>query len=249
MTAVLEIENLKVAVEGKEVVHGISLTIEPGEVHAIMGRNGSGKTTLSNAIMGHPRYQITEGAIRLLGEDITHMPAHERARRRLFLAFQYPVGIPGVNVGNFLRTSLLAVRGGEVDPKAARKLIREEAKAIGVDESFLKRSLNDGFSGGEKKRMEALQMRLLQPRVMILDETDSGLDIDSLKSVSESIESLRSAERGILLITHYQRMLNYIKPHHVHVLLNGKIVKSGCAQLAEELEARGYDWLSGADGK
>jgi Fe-S cluster assembly ATP-binding protein len=249
MTAVLEIENLKVAVEGKEVVHGISLTIEPGEVHAIMGRNGSGKTTLSNAIMGHPRYEITAGSIRLLGEDITKMPAHERARRRLFLAFQHPVGIPGVNVGNFLRTSLLAVRGGEVDPKQARKLIREEAKAIGVDESFLKRSLNDGFSGGEKKRMEALQMRLLQPRAMILDETDSGLDIDSLKSVSESIESLRSPERGILLITHYQRMLNYIKPDQVHVLLNGLIVKSGCAKLAEELEERGYEWISEATAK
>ena len=241
---ILEIQDLHVAVEGKEVVKGISLTILPGEVHAIMGRNGSGKTTLSQAIMGHPRYQITSGKILLLGEDITRLPPHERARRRLFLAFQYPVGIPGVNVGHFLRSSIKAVRGAEVDTKDVRKLIREEAKNLGVDESFLKRALNDGFSGGEKKRMETLQMRLLQPRMMILDETDSGLDIDSLKKVSESIQELRAPDRGILLITHYQRMLNYVKPDHVHVLLGGAIVKSGCALLAEELEARGYDWIA-----
>lgn len=241
---ILEIRGLHVAVDGKEVVKGISLTILPGEVHAVMGRNGSGKTTLSAAIMGHPRYAVTRGRILLDGEDITALPPHERARRRLFLAFQYPVGIPGVNVGNFLRSSIKAVRGDEVDTKEIRKLIRDEAKALGVDESFLKRALNDGFSGGEKKRMETLQMQLLQPKMMILDETDSGLDIDSLKKVSESIEALRSPKRGILLITHYQRMLNYIKPDHVHVLLDGKIVKSGCALLAEELETRGYDWVT-----
>lgn len=239
----LDVQDLHVSVEGKPVLKGISLQIRAGEVHAIMGRNGSGKTTLSHTIMGHPRYEVTGGKIILDGEDITSLAPHERARRRLFLAFQYPVGIPGVNVGNFLRTSVRAVRGEEVDLKAVRKLIRDEASQLGVDESFLKRSLNDGFSGGEKKRMETLQMRILQPKVAILDETDSGLDIDSLKKVSESIEALRDPERGILLITHYQRMLNYIRPDKVHVLLDGRIVKSGCALLAEELEQKGYDWL------
>ena len=240
---VLEVRDLHVRVEGKEVVKGISLTINPGEVHAIMGRNGSGKTTLSNAIMGHPRYEISEGQILLGGEDITELAPHERAQKRLFLAFQYPVAVPGVTVGHFLRTCILAVRGQEVSAREVRKLIKAEAKALGVDDSFLRRSLNDGFSGGEKKRMETLQMRLLQPRMAILDETDSGLDIDSLKRVSESIDELRSPERGILLITHYQRMLSHVKPDHVHVLLDGKIVKSGCAMLAEELEQRGYDWI------
>lgn len=243
MNPILELRDLFVSVDGKAVVKGISLKIMPGEVHAIMGRNGSGKTTLSLTIMGHPRYEVTSGKILLGGEDITAMPAFERARLRLFLAFQYPVGIPGVNVGHFLRSSIKAVRGTEVETKEIRKLIREEAQHLGVEESFLKRSLNDGFSGGEKKRMETLQMRLLKPRMMILDETDSGLDIDSLKRVSECIEEMRDPERGILLITHYQRMLSYIKPDHVHVLLDGKIVKSGCALLAEELETRGYDWL------
>lgn len=244
---ILDIRDLHVAVEGKEVLHGISLEVRAGEVHAIMGRNGSGKTTLSNAIMGHPKYTVTRGSIILDGEDITAHPPHERAKRRLFLAFQYPVGIPGVNVGNFLRTSVKAVRGTEVDAKKIRPLIREEAAGLGIEESFLKRALNDGFSGGEKKRMETLQMRLLAPKVAILDETDSGLDIDSLKRVSEGIEALRDPARAIVLITHYQRMLNYIRPDHVHVLLAGKIVKSGCALLAEELEAKGYEWVTSTE--
>lgn len=241
----LEVKELKVSVEGKEVLHGINLTIAPGEVHAIMGRNGSGKTTLSNTIMGHPRYEITGGQILLDGEDISELEPHERAKKRLFLAFQYPVAVPGVTVGHYLRSIVKSVRGAEIPTKDIRKLIRKEASELGIEESFFRRSLNDGFSGGEKKRMETLQLRLLDPRLAILDETDSGLDIDSLKRVSESIESIRNEDRSILLITHYQRMLSYIRPDFVHVLLDGKIARTGDADLAEELEAKGYDWIQG----
>lgn len=243
MKPTLDIQNLHVTVDGKEVVKGISLKIQAGEVHAIMGRNGSGKTTLSHALMGHPKYTITSGKILLNGEDITVLPPEERAKKRMFLAFQYPVAIPGVTVANFLRTSVRSVRGDEVPAKEFRALVKKELAALKIPESFMTRALNDGFSGGEKKRLETLQMKLLQPSFAVLDETDSGLDIDALRTVSETIDAMRSPERGILLITHYQRMLNYIKPDHVHVLLGGKIVKTGGSELALELEERGYDWI------
>ncbi len=243
-TAIFEIQDLHVSVEGKPVLKGLTLEISPGEVHALMGRNGCGKTTLSHTIMGHPKYEITSGRILLSGEDLAGLSPDERARKRLFLAFQYPVGVPGVTVANFLRSSLKAVRGAEVPPNEVRKLIKKELVALGIPESFMTRSLNDGFSGGEKKRLETLQMRLLQPKMAILDEADSGLDIDALRTVSENIDSLRSLERGILLITHYQRMLNYIRPDFVHVLMDGRIVKSGGPELAQLLEEKGYDWVA-----
>ncbi len=241
--SLLEIRNLSVSVEGKKVLDGVNLKIQPGEVHAIMGKNGSGKTTLSNTIMGHPKYKVLEGDILLNGESILMLSPDERAKRRLFLAFQYPVAIPGVTVAQFLRAAILSVRAGEVEPKNVRKLIKQEMEKLDVPDSFMTRSLNEGFSGGEKKRLETLQLRLLQPKMMILDETDSGLDIDSLRRVSESIDSQRGGEKGILLITHYQRMLSYVKPDFVHVFLDGKVVRSGGPDLALELEERGYEWL------
>lgn len=240
---VFEIQNLRVGVEGKEVLKGIDLQVKAGEVHALMGRNGSGKTTLAYTLMGHPKYEILEGKIFLEGKDITQLPPDQRARLRLFLGFQYPVAIPGLTVASFLRSSIRAVRGDEVPPKETRKLIRKELQELGIPESFMTRSLNDGFSGGEKKQLETLQLRLLDPRMAILDETDSGLDIDALKKVSFGIEKFRDPKRGILLITHYQRMLNYIHPDYVHVLMDGKIVKTGTAVLATELEEKGYDWI------
>jgi Fe-S cluster assembly ATP-binding protein len=239
----LEIRSLTVEVEGKEVLHGVSLVVNAGEVHAIMGKNGSGKTTLSNTIMGHPKYKVTKGDILLNGESLLALSPDERAKRRLFLAFQYPVAIPGVTVAQFLRAAILSVRAGEVEPRNVRKLIKQEMVSLDIPDSFMTRFLNEGFSGGEKKRLETLQLRLLQPKMMILDETDSGLDIDSLRRVSESIDSQRGGDNGILLITHYQRMLTYVKPDFVHVFLNGRIVKSGSASLALELEERGYEWL------
>ena len=242
-TSVLEVRDLKVSVEDKNIVQGLSLKIQPGEVHALMGRNGSGKSSLSFALMGHPKYQIDGGKVFLDGEEITDLPPDQRAQRGLFLAFQYPVSIPGVTVANFLRSSMRAIRGQEIPAKDIRKMIQSEAKALQVPASFLTRSLNEGFSGGEKKKLETLQMRLLQPKVAILDETDSGLDIDALKLISKKIEDLRDGKRGILVITHYQRMLNYIRPDHVHVLHAGQIVRSGGADLALELESRGYDWI------
>jgi Fe-S cluster assembly ATP-binding protein len=245
MQPILEIQNLKVDVENKEVLHGVSLKIQPGEVHAIMGKNGSGKTTLSNTLMGHPKYTVTSGDIRLNGESLLGLSPDERARKRLFLAFQYPVAIPGVTVAQFLRSAILSVRAGEVEPKNVRKLIKEEMAKLDIPDSFMTRFLNEGFSGGEKKRLETLQLRLLQPRMMVLDETDSGLDIDSLRRVSESIDSQRGGKRAILLITHYQRMLTYVKPDYVHVFLDGRVVKSGGPELALELESRGYEWLEG----
>lgn len=243
--SLLEIRDLAVEVEGKEVLHGVSLKINAGEVHAIMGKNGSGKTTLSNTIMGHPKYKVTRGDILLEGESLLALPPDERARRRIFLAFQYPVAVPGVTVAQFLRSAILSVRKGEVEPKNVRKLIKEEMAKLDIPDSFMTRFLNEGFSGGEKKRLETLQLRLLQPRMMVLDETDSGLDIDSLRRVSESIEGARGTDKSILLITHYQRMLSYVKPDFVHVFLAGRIVKSGGADLALELEERGYEWLEG----
>ena len=244
MKNLLEIKNLHVEVEGKEVLRGVSLAIRPGEVHAIMGKNGSGKTTLSNTIMGHPKYVVTKGDILLNGESLLNLSPDERAKRRIFLSFQYPVVVPGVTVAQFLRSSILSVRAGEIEPRNVRKLIKEEVAKLGIPEAFLTRSLNDGFSGGEKKRLETLQMQLLQPKMMILDEADSGLDIDSLRQIAESIESMHTKERGILLITHYQRMLSYVKPDYVHVFIDGKIVKSGGPELALELEEKGYEWLS-----
>ena len=241
----LEIRGLTVEVEGKEVLHGVSLKINPGEVHAIMGKNGSGKTTLSNTIMGHPKYKVIAGDILLNGESLLGLPPDERAKKRIFLAFQYPVAVPGVTVAQFLRAAVLSVRAGEIEPRNVRKLIKEEMLKLDIPDSFMTRFLNEGFSGGEKKRLESLQMRLLQPKMMVLDETDSGLDIDSLKRVSESIESQRGPNKAILLITHYQRMLSYVKPDFVHVFLDGRIVKSGEASLALELEERGYEWLEG----
>ncbi|NCN27066.1 Fe-S cluster assembly ATPase SufC [bacterium] len=241
-----EVKNLEVSVEDKKIVNDLSLSIKAGEVHAIMGRNGSGKTTLANSLMGHPAYTVLAGKVILDGEDITECSPDERAKKRLFLGFQYPVAVPGVSLGNFLRTSLGFVRGEEIPKKELRKLIKSEATALNVPDDFLSRSLNEGFSGGEKKRIETLQMQLLQPKVAIMDETDSGLDIDALKLVAEKINSLRSPDRGILLITHYQRLLEYIKPDQVHVMIKGKIVKSGGASLALDLESRGYDEFAGA---
>jgi Fe-S cluster assembly ATP-binding protein len=243
LLSLLEIRNLTVEVEGKEVLHGVSLVIRPGEVHAIMGKNGSGKTTLSNTLMGHPKYNVTGGDILLNGESLLGLAPDVRAKKRLFLAFQYPVAVPGVTVAQFLRAAILSVRAGEVEPRNVRKLIKEEMSKLDIPDAFMTRFLNEGFSGGEKKRLETLQLRLLQPQMMVLDETDSGLDIDSLRRVSESIDSQRGGQKGILLITHYQRMLSYVKPDFVHVFLNGRIVKSGGADLALELEERGYEWL------
>jgi Fe-S cluster assembly ATP-binding protein len=240
-----EVRDLHATVDGKEVLKGVTLKLEAGEVHALMGRNGSGKTTLSHTLMGHPKYKVTQGQILLDGENIGELSPDERARKRLFLAFQYPVSIPGVTVANFLRTSIRAVRGTEIPSKDVRKLIKEEMTALDVPDSFMTRSMNEGFSGGEKKRLETLQLRLLQPKVAILDETDSGLDIDALKRISDRIDSLRGEGRAILLITHYQRMLDYIKPDKVHVLMDGRIVKSGGPELALTLEEKGYDWLAG----
>jgi Fe-S cluster assembly ATP-binding protein len=241
-----EIKNLHVEVEGKEILKGVNLKVMPGEVHAVMGRNGTGKTTLSNTIMGHPKYVVTQGQIILKGEDITTLSADQRAKKRLFLAFQYPVAIPGVSVASFLRAAMKSVRGHEVQPAQFRTLIKEQLKVLSIPESFMTRSLNEGFSGGEKKRLETLQLRLLQPSMAVLDETDSGLDIDALRIVSECIQDFKAPDRSWLIITHYQRMLNYIKPDVVHVFGSGKILQSGGADLALKLESQGYDWVAGA---
>ncbi|HEY9679532.1 MAG TPA: Fe-S cluster assembly ATPase SufC [Drouetiella sp.] len=240
----LSVQNLHVKVEEKEILKGVNLDIFPGEVHAIMGRNGSGKSTLSYTLMGHPRYVVTEGKILFKGQDITEMTPDERARAGLALAFQYPVAIPGVSVSNFLRASTNAVRGKEIPVKEFRQELKAQMKKLGVVDEFLSRYINDGFSGGEKKRLEILQLSLLKPALAVLDETDSGLDIDALKTVSEGVNNLSNQDTAILLITHYQRMLDYVEPQFVHVFQSGRIVKSGGAELAKELEARGYDWVS-----
>ena len=252
----LEIKDLHVEVDSKPILKGIDLVVRSGEVHAIMGPNGSGKSTLALTIMGHPRYKVKSGSIRFGGEDVLAMTVDERARAGLFLAFQYPAAIPGVSVANFLRTAInarLAERGataaaGEVKRHDMpipqfRKLLAEKMKLLEVDDSFITRSVNDGFSGGEKKRLEMLQMHMFRPRAAVLDETDSGLDIDALKVVSKGIEALRSPEVGILLITHYERMLRYVTPDYVHVLVDGRIVRTGGRELAAELEAKGYDFV------
>jgi Fe-S cluster assembly ATP-binding protein len=242
--AALRIEDLHVEVEGKQIVDGLSLIIPVGEVHAVMGPNGSGKSTLANALMGHPRYHVTRGRVYLRDEDVTGLAPDQRARRGLFLAMQYPTAIPGVTMVNFLRAALKAVQGRDVPVREFRQRLQDALALLKMDESFARRYVNDGFSGGEKKRAEVLQMSILQPKFAVLDETDSGLDIDALRTVAEGINALRGPEMGILLITHYQRILNYVTPDRVHVLYRGRIVRSGGSDLAAELEAKGYDWIS-----
>jgi Fe-S cluster assembly ATP-binding protein len=243
-TPLFEIEDLHVSVEGREILRGVNLTVCPGEVHALMGRNGSGKSTLANALMGHPKYVVTQGSVRLSGEDILGWKPDERARRGLFLAFQNPIAIPGVGTGNFLRAAVKAVHGGEaINAVAFRKELSQRMGALQMDPSFATRALNEGFSGGEKKRAEMLQLAMLRPRIAILDEPDSGLDIDAVRIVSEGINSVhqQQPDMGVLLITHYQRILNYVKPDVVHVMAKGRIVESGGSELVQRLESEGYD--------
>ncbi|HEY8732104.1 MAG TPA: Fe-S cluster assembly ATPase SufC [Candidatus Limnocylindria bacterium] len=246
----LEIKDLHVSVDDKEILKGIDLVVRSGEAHAIMGPNGSGKSTLSLAIMGHPRYRVTKGSVVLDGSDILSLPVDERARRGLFLAFQYPSVIPGVSVANFLRTAINARRAtpgvekkNDLPIPQFRKLLAEKMKQLEVPDDFLKRAVNDGFSGGEKKRLETLQMHMFSPTFAILDETDSGLDIDALKTIATGIESLRGPDIGILLITHYERILRYVLPDFVHVLVDGRIVRTGGRELATELEQKGYEFV------
>ena len=236
----LEIKDLHVSVEGKEILKGISLTVQKGEVHALMGPNGSGKSTLSNTLMGHPKYQVTQGEILFEGQDLTAMKTDARARAGIFLAFQYPTAVPGVSVANFLRTAMKARFAEKFQPKEFRKEFKAAMAQLGIDEAFATRYVNDGFSGGEKKRHEILQMALLRPTLSLLDETDSGLDIDALRTVAEGINRLRGPHLGILLVTHYQRILNFIQPDQVHILMNGQVIRSGGKELAHELEAKGY---------
>jgi Fe-S cluster assembly ATP-binding protein len=243
----LTIKNLKASVEGKEILKGINLEVKPGEVHAIMGPNGSGKSTLANVLAGREEYEVTDGSVTFQGEDLLEMEVDERAQAGVFLAFQYPVEIPGVNTATFLKQVINSVREarGQEDLSAPEmlKLIREKTAMVDMDQSFLRRSLNEGFSGGEKKRNEMLQMALLEPALAILDETDSGLDIDALKVVANAVNQMRNENRSFVVVTHYQRLLNYIVPDYVHVIYNGKIVKSGDKSLALELEEKGYDWI------
>jgi Fe-S cluster assembly ATP-binding protein len=247
--ALLEITDLHATVEGKKILNGLSLTIGAGEVHAIMGPNGSGKSTLANVIAGHAGYEITGGSVSFLGRDLLALPPEERARAGVFLGFQYPVEIPGVNNVYLLKAALNAARKErglpEVDAFDFLALVREKMKLMRMEDSFLSRGVNEGFSGGEKKRNEILQMLVLEPKVAILDETDSGLDIDALKIVAAGVNSLRSPERACVLVTHYQRLLEYVVPDFVHVLVRGRIARSGDRTLALELERRGYDWVNG----
>ncbi|MGA7974287.1 MAG: Fe-S cluster assembly ATPase SufC [Pseudolabrys sp.] len=244
MSKLLEIKNLHVEIDGKKILNGLDLTIEKGQVAAIMGPNGSGKSTLAYVLAGKPDYEVTEGDVLLDGESILEMGPDERAAKGVFLAFQYPVEVPGVATMTFLRTALNAQRKtrgeGEVSTPEFMKLVRDTAKHLGISQDMLRRAVNVGFSGGEKKRQEILQMSILQPRIAVLDETDSGLDIDALKVVSEGVNALRSPERSMIVITHYQRLLDYIVPDVVHVMAKGKVVKTGGKELALELEAKGY---------
>lgn len=241
----LEIRDLHVSIEGNEILKGLSLKVQGGEVHALMGPNGSGKSTLANTLMGHPRYVVDDGDVLFDGEDVLEMEPDERARKGMFLAFQYPVEIPGVTVANFLRTAYNAVHGGqeELSVLEFHQKLMEQMKELEMDEDFAARYLNEGFSGGEKKRHEILQMSMLKPRIAVMDETDSGLDIDALQIVAEGVNRQRRDDLGVLIITHYQRILEYIKPDYVHVLMDGRIVRSGGIELAEQLEEKGYDWL------
>ena len=243
----LTVKNLHVTVDGKEILRGINLEVKAGEVHAIMGPNGSGKSTLAQVLAGREGYQVTAGTVRYLGQDLLMMTPEQRAREGVFLAFQYPVEIPGVSIALFLKTALNAIRKQrgqtELDAMDFLGMVREKMKRIDMDETFLTRAINEGFSGGEKKRNEVLQMTVLEPKLSILDETDSGLDIDALKVVAGSVNAMRNNERAIVLVTHYQRMLDYVVPDYVHVLSHGRIVKSGGAELALELEKHGYGWV------
>ena len=241
--AELEIKGLKVEVEGKEILKGLDLTVSKGETHALMGPNGSGKSTLAYAIMGHPSYSITGGQVLLKGTDITELSPDERAQLGLFLAMQYPTEIPGVSLTNFLRTAINATSAQDVPVRQFMASLREHMAALDMDEKFLSRNVNEGFSGGEKKRFEILQMAMLSPEIAVLDETDSGLDVDALKVVSEGVNRLRGPELGVLIITHYTRILRYITPDHVHVMFEGTIVQSGGPELAAELEDKGYEHL------
>jgi Fe-S cluster assembly ATP-binding protein len=244
---VLEIQNLHVTVDNTEILRGIDLTVNAGEVHAIMGPNGSGKSTLAQALAGHPSYTVTKGTVLYDGKDLLDMTPEERAQEGVFLAFQYPVEIPGVANAYFLKAAVNAMRTHrgeeELDAVEFLDVLRKKLKVVEMDQSFMSRPVNEGFSGGEKKRNEILQMAVLEPRLAILDETDSGLDIDSLRIVANGVEKLRSPDRSMILVTHYQRLLNYITPDYVHVLMDGRIARSGGKELALELEEKGYDWI------
>ncbi len=248
--ALLEIRNLHVNVEGAEILKGLDLTIEPGKVHAIMGPNGGGKSTLAKALVGDDAYEITEGEVLFNGQDLLEMDPEERAREGVFLGFQYPVEIPGVSNTYFLKAAVNAMRKhrgeGEIDAMEFLELVRERAKRVKLDETLLQRPVNEGFSGGEKKRNEIFHMSVLEPQLGILDETDSGLDIDALRTVSEGVNAMRSEDRSFLVITHYQRLLDYIVPDVVHVLMDGRIVKTGGKELAKELESKGYEGIDEA---
>lgn len=241
----LTIDNLRVSIEEKEILKGLSLEIKGGEVHVIMGPNGTGKSTLASTLMGHPKYRVESGQITLNGEDVLEMATDERARKGIFLAMQYPSEISGVTNSDFLRSAINAKREGEKDISLLKfiKEMEKKMKFLEMNESFATRYVNEGFSGGEKKRNEILQMMMLKPKIAILDEIDSGLDIDALRIVAQGVNEMKSPEMGILIITHYQRLLNYIKPDFVHVMMQGKVVRSGGPELAEKLEAEGYDWI------
>jgi Fe-S cluster assembly ATP-binding protein len=239
--ATLVIEDLHVAVDDKQILRGVDLTVEPGRIHALMGPNGSGKSTLAYALAGHPRYRVTGGKVTFKGEDVLDLRPDERARLGMFLAMQYPVEVPGVSVTNFLRTAINAVRGEDVSVREFARELREQMRLLDMDPKFAERSLNEGFSGGEKKRHEILQMALLRPELAILDETDSGLDVDALRVVAEGVNRMRSPGLGVLLITHYTRILRYISPDFVHVMVDGGVVESGGPELADQLESEGYE--------
>lgn len=250
MTAVLEIRNLHVSIDGKPILKGVNLTVRQGEVHALMGRNGSGKSTLAYALMGHPAYTVDEGQIIFDGQDVLEMEPDERSRAGLFLAFQYPVAVPGVTLANFLRAAINARRKAAnpedkgISIQEFRRLLLGKMQALKIDPSFAGRYLNDGFSGGEKKRAEILQLATLEPKIAILDETDSGLDIDALRVVAEGVNNLIGPNLGVLVITHYEQFLNYIKPQFVHVMYDGRIVEEGGFELAEKIQQEGYDWVA-----
>ncbi len=248
----LEVKNLHAGIDGKEILKGLNLRVNKGEVHAIMGPNGSGKSTLSKVLAGHPSYEVISGEVLFDGNNLLELEPDERAREGVFMAFQYPVEVPGVSNSQFLRLAYnqKAKHHGqeELDPLEFNDYLKEKAKVVEMSSEFFKRSVNEGFSGGEKKRNEILQMAVLEPKLAILDETDSGLDIDALRIVAEGVNTLRSSENAIILVTHYQRLLNYIQPDFVHVLAGGKIVKEGGKELALELEEKGYDWVKGAAG-
>jgi Fe-S cluster assembly ATP-binding protein len=254
MVDVLEIRDLHASVDGKPILNGVNLVVKTGEIHALMGPNGTGKSTMANVLMGHPAYEVTQGQILFKGRDLINMPPDERSRLGLFLAFQYPVAIPGLSVANFLRSAINA-RRRDLNPEDKgigvpefRKLLKEKMDLLKMPHEFAGRYLNDGFSGGEKKRAEILQLATLEPSIAILDETDSGLDIDALRIVAEGVNALAGPNLGVLVITHYQRILNYVKPEFVHIMLGGRIVESGGVDLAEHLEEHGYDWLRERQG-